>query len=362
MEQELASSTKQRKEDHIHICLELNVQSQVGPGFDDLILVHQSVPETNFSDMKTEIELFGKTLKAPIIVEGMTGGTEQAEKINKTISKACQKAGIGMGVGSQRAMIEDPALAASYDVRTFAPDILLFANLGLPQFILGYTNGEAETAVAAIEADGLAIHLNPLQEAVQPEGDAVFESGISVLKALKKECDFPVIAKETGAGISREAAEALSFLDGLDVGGVGGTSFSAVEYYRNTGDHKEIASEFWNWGITTAVSIVECRSGSAKSKPLIASGGIRTGIDIAKAIALGADCCGIALPVLKAAVKGETTVTSLFNKVIYELKIAMFLCGCSTISELKKAPLVITGKTREFLKERGYKTELFARR
>lgn len=358
MEQKFSSSTKQRKEDHINICLELNVQSQRGAGFDDLFLVHQSVPDINFSSVSTEVDLFGKTLKVPLLIEGMTGGTERAQRINKVIATVCQKCGLGMGVGSQRAMIEDPELAPSYDVRSYAPDILLCANLGLPQFILGYTRKEADFAVNTIEADCLAVHLNPLQEAVQPEGDPVCESGVAVLKKLKNECAYPLIAKETGAGISKEIMKKLQVLDGLDVGGLGGTSFSAVEFYRNTGEGKEIAAEFWSWGIPTAVSIVECR----EAKTLIASGGIRTGIDVAKALALGADCCGAALPFLKAAVQGESTLISLVQKICLELKIAMFLCGCRTISELKEAPIVITGKTREYLKERGYKTELFAQR
>ena len=358
MEQELSSFTKQRKEDHINICLELNVQSQRGPGFDDLFLVHHSVPEVNFSHIDTSSIIFKKPLTAPLIIEGMTGGTERALKVNQTIAAVCQNNGLGMGVGSQRAMIEEPDLLHSYDVRSAAPDIFLCANLGLPQFILGYTRKQADCAVETIRADCLAVHLNPLQEAVQPEGDTEFESGIAVLQQLKKECTYPVIAKETGAGISREVSDKLHFLDGLDVGGLGGTSFSAVEYYRNTGIQKEIASEFWSWGIPTAVSIVECRGAHL----LIASGGIRTGIDMAKAIALGADCCGIALPALKAAVEGEKALTFLVQKLIHELKVAMFLCGCSTLSQLKKTPIIITGKTREILKERGYNTESFAQR
>lgn len=358
MEQELSSFTKQRKEDHIAICLEQSVQSQTGPGFDDLVLVHQSVPEVNFSCIATDIELFGKLLAAPLVIEGMTGGIERARSINKTIAAVCERMGLGMGVGSQRAMIEDPELVSSYAVRSVAPDILLIGNLGLPQFILGYTRKEADAAVAGINADVLAVHLNPLQEAVQPEGDTVFESGIKILRKLKSEVDYPVIAKETGAGISKETCQNLSFLDGIDVGGLGGTSFSAVEYYRNRGEDKEVAAEFWNWGTPTAVSIVECK-GAAQ---IIASGGIRTGIDMAKALALGADCCGIALPALKAAVRGEKALLTLVNQLLRELKIAMFLCGCKTISELKKTPLVIMGKTREYLTERGYKTESFAQR
>ncbi|MBU7013291.1 MAG: type 2 isopentenyl-diphosphate Delta-isomerase [Theionarchaea archaeon] len=353
-----SSVTEKRKEDHINICLQQHVESQIGPGFDDIFLIHQSVPEVDFSQISTEVTLFGKTLDAPLLVEGMTGGTARAKSLNETMATVCQRLKLGMGVGSQRAMIEDHALSYSYSVRESAPDILLIGNLGLPQFIMGYTGVEAEQAITTIGADVLAIHLNPLQEAVQPEGDCNFESGVKVLRSLKKEIDVPIIAKETGGGMCREVAKRLSFLDGLDVGGLGGTSFSAVEYYRNTEEDREIAAQFWNWGMPTAVSIVEC----AGARALIASGGIRTGIDMAKAIALGADCCGLALPALKAAVEKEGTLEEMLTRMIKELKIAMFLCGCKTLDHLKRTPVVITGKTREFLKERGVKTELYAQR
>ncbi|MBU7044417.1 MAG: type 2 isopentenyl-diphosphate Delta-isomerase [Theionarchaea archaeon] len=360
MEQEVSSHTQHRKEDHISICLELNVQSQIGPGFDDVYLVHQALPQLNYKSVDPSCELFGKSLQAPLLVEGMTGGTERAADINCCIAHVCQMLGLGMGLGSQRAMIETPSLAETYTVRSCAPDILLIGNLGLPQILLGYSKKEADSAVRTVDADVLAIHLNPLQEAVQPEGDLMFESGVSALHDLKKKCSYPLIAKETGAGISRETAAQLTFLDGVDVGGLGGTSFSAVEYYRIVGAKKDIAAEFWNWGLPTAVSIVECSA--CDIAPIIASGGIRTGIDMAKAIALGADCCGIALPALKWAVRGESMLQSMLKKLIQELKITMFLCGCSTLEELKKAPLIITGKTREFLQERGYDTPSFAQR
>jgi isopentenyl-diphosphate delta-isomerase len=360
MEQEISSYTKRRKEDHISICLELNVQSQKGPGFNDLYLVHQALPEINFSSIDTSITLFEKQLKAPLLVEGMTGGTERAADINCSIAGVCQSLGLGMGLGSQRAMIETPSLSKTYTVRSSAPHILLIGNIGLPQFILGYGKKEADTAMRAVGADVLAIHLNPLQEAVQPEGDPIFESGISALRNLKEKCSYPLIVKETGAGISKETARALSFLDGVDVGGLGGTSFSAVEYYRIVGREKDIAAEFWNWGLPTAISVVECSA--CEITPIIASGGIRTGIDMAKAIALGADCCGLALPALKSAVKGDNILKSMLEKLIHELKVAMFLCGCKTVAELKEAPLIITGKTRELLQERGYDTAAFAQR
>lgn len=360
MEQEVSSYTKRRKEDHISICLDLNVQSQMGPGFDDVYLVHQAMPEINFSSIDHSCELFGKTMKAPLLVEGMTGGTERAGDINRCIARVCQALGLGMGLGSQRAMIETPSLLNTYTVRDVAPDIVLVGNLGLPQILLGYSKREADSAVRSVGADALAIHLNPLQEALQPEGDHIFESGISSLQELKKKVSYPLIVKETGAGISREIASRITFLDGVDVGGLGGTSFSAVEYYRIVGDKKDIAAEFWSWGLPTAISVVECSS--CGIAPIIASGGIRTGIDVAKAIALGADCCGFALPALKSAVRGEQYLKSLLEKMICEMKIAMFLCGCKTIGELKKAPLIITGKTREFLQERGYNTETYAQR
>jgi len=256
-----------------------------------------------------------------------------------------------MGLGSQRAMIEDPSLTYTYDIRKYAKDILLIANIGLPQLVKGYTDKEATFAVEEVKADMLAVHLNSLQEVSQPEGDLFFKDGLSILKGLKEKLPFPLIVKETGAGISKEIAEKLTFLDGVDVAGVGGTSWSAVEYYRSK-DHKETIKKLWNWGIPTPLSIAECRVAGIKT--VVGSGGVRTGFDIAKCISLGATACGIALPFLKLAV--EENVDGLVAKIETikrEFKIAMFLNSCSTVNDFKNRPLFLTGELSQLMQQRG---------
>jgi len=347
-------TTKKRKDEHINYSLKKNVQSFKTAGFEDVEFIHNSVPEVNFDEIDTGIKIFGKNLDYPLVISAITGGTERAKKINGNIAKACDKFNIGMGVGSQRAMIEDPSLIETYNIRENAKNILLLANLGLPQFILGYTEKEAKKAVESIKADVLAVHLNALQEIVQPEGDTNFKGGLKILRKLKKNVKFPIIAKETGAGISKETAEKLSFLDGIDVGGLGGTSFSAVEYYRIKSSQKEIAGLFWDWGIPTVQSIVETRP---YTNVLIATGGIRSGIDMAKSIAIGADCCGIAHPVLKTAENYKKLETNIEN-ILLEFKKAMFLIGCENIKELKRVRIVLIGRMKEILGIRGYSKQI----
>jgi isopentenyl-diphosphate delta-isomerase len=343
-------TTERRKFEHIKICLEEDVQSKYNY-LEDVSFVHSALPELNFEEINTSIKLFGKKLSFPLFISAMTGGTEEALKINKTLAKACQKTGIGMGLGSQRAMIEDHSLTYTYDIRKYAKDILLIGNIGLPQFVKGYGVKEAVYAVEEIKADMLAVHLNSLQEVSQPEGDLFFKDGVSILKKLKENLKFPIIVKETGAGISKETAERLKFLDGVDVAGVGGTSWSAVEYYRSK-HHKETVKKLWNWGIPTPLSIAECKALGIKN--VIGSGGVRTGLDVAKCLALGATACGIALPFLKLAV--EENVDGLVEKIETikrEFKIAMFLNSCQSPSDLKNRPLFITGDLSKLMHQRG---------
>ena len=342
-------TTERRKFQHIKICLEEDVQSKYNY-LEDVSFVHSALPEINFDDINTETKLFGKRLSFPLFISAMTGGTEEALKINKALAKACQKTGIGMGLGSQRAMIEDHSLTYTYDIRKYAKDILLIGNIGLPQLVKGYNEKEAIYAVEEVKADMLAVHLNSLQEVSQPEGDLFFKDGLSILKNLKRKVSFPLIVKETGAGISKEIAEKLSFLDGVDVAGVGGTSWSAVEYYR-TKVHKETVKKLWNWGIPTPLSIAECRAAGIKT--IIGSGGVRTGFDIAKCISLGASACGIALPFLKLAV--EENVEGLVEKIETikrEFKIAMFLNSCVDVNCLKTRPLFLTGELSQLMQQR----------
>lgn len=347
-----------RKLDHINISLTKNVESRIKNGFEDIVLIHSAIPEINRDDVDLRSKFFGKNIDAPLVIAGMTGGHEKAKKINENLAAAAQELSIPMGLGSQRAAIENPRLASTYSIaREAAPDAFLIANIGAAQLSAGYGVREARRAVDMIGADALAVHLNPLHEAVQREGEARFKGCVGQIKKLK--LGVPLIAKETGAGIAREEAAALekAGVSGIDVGGLGGTSFAAVEYYR----HKsEAGKKFWDWGIPTAVSTVECLE--ATRLPIIATGGIRSGIEVAKALALGATACGIALPLLRKATKSSKEVVSELTQIIEELKIAMFLAGAENVSDLRKNNLVIQGKTREWLESRGIDCRKFANR
>jgi len=324
---------EERKSDHIRICLEKDVEAG-STGFERVRLTHKALPELNLDEINTEIEFLGKTLKSPVIIEGITGGTKEAKKINKDLAKISQEFGIGFGVGSQRIAIDDEAMESTFKVRDVAPDILLIANLGAVQLNHGYGLDECKRAIEMIDADALALHLNPLQEAIQPEGERNFSGLIEKVNEISSKLDKPVIAKEVGSGISGDIASQLK-VDAIDVGGSGGTSWSLVEGYR--ANEEEIGRTFAGWGIPTADCIREV-SGNV---PVIGSGGIRSGLDGAKAIALGADCVGIALPILKAySADGNKGASEFLNRFLTELRIAMFLTGSKAVKELR-------GKVRE---------------
>ncbi len=337
--------TESRKSDHINIVLEKDVTNKNSSGFNDVELIHNALPEMNFDDVDTDTEFFGKKLSAPIIISAMTGGTKEAERINKNLAKAAEEFNIGMGVGSQRAMIEDGKLLSTYYVRDVAPDIFLIGNIGAAQLVKGYGAEECKRAVEMIKADALAIHLNAAQELVQPEGDTDWKGVIEKLRIISKSLDCPVIAKETGAGISGETAKKLEAagVKAIDVSGAGGTSWTAVESYRNS----RVGDTFNNWGIPTAVSVKWCTK-SVKI-PIIASGGVSNGLDAAKSIAIGANVCAIARPFLKAATISYEKTRVEVEKVIRELKTAMFLTGSKNLKELRDKKAVITGKTKSYL-------------
>jgi isopentenyl-diphosphate delta-isomerase len=318
-----------------------------------------ALPEVNRDKIDLSTELFGHKVRAPLIIESMTGGTPMAAKINRTLGKVAEKLGIGMGVGSQRAGIEDESLAYTFRAaREAAPTIPLFGNLGCPQIARDDALDRAKKAVDMIGATGLFIHLNALQESVQFEGETDFSSMIERIGHLARELPVPVLVKETGAGISMETARALEQVGvkGINVSGLGGTSWAAVEYYRarekKYGLQMELGKTFWDWGIPTVPSIVEVAN-STKLQ-VFASGGVRNGLHIAKAIALGAHIGGLALPVLKSASSGEKAAVARMSLVIEELKNAMFLTGSRNVEELRKAPLIITGATYEWLTQRGF--------
>lgn len=328
-------------------------------GLEEYHFVHQALPEIGLADIDLSASLLNKRLNAPLVISPMVGGVEEAEQINRNLAEAAQILGIGMGVGSQRCAIEDPTVASTYQVRKVAPDILLFANLGAVQFNYGYGISEFRRAVEMIGADGLFLHLNPLQEALQQGGDTDFAGLLNKIERICRELTVPVLVKEVGYGISEDVAHKLvdAGVAGIDVAGAGGTTWSEMAKHRENSDKDvKIASVFQSWGIPTADSIQMARRG-APGITLIASGGIRHGLDVAKAIALGADAASIGALLLKPASISADAVIAVLEEVIEALRITMFCTGAAGIGELKDSPLLQKH-------ERGYyaEEEMFGRK
>ena len=320
-----------RKKDHINICISKSVECG-DTGFSNYKFRYKALPELEKDKIDTKTEFLGKKLEFPLIFEAITGGTEYAKKFNKTIAKIAQDYGLGMGVGSQRAAIEDISLASTYQVRDVAEDILLIGNLGAVQLNYGYGLDECEAAVNMIDADALALHLNPLQEAVQPEGNTDFKNLIGKINDIASEISVPIIVKEVGNGLDLNSASNLD-VGALDCAGWGGTSWNLVESYRNKGEMGQVGRSFSECGIPTSKAISDL---SGLNKPLIGSGGIRNGLDAAKAIALGADVAGFALPLLRKYEEGgEKSLRSHLNLFMEEFRTAMYVTGSKNISELK---------------------------
>lgn len=364
----MAEKTKKRKAEHIHISLDRNVQARnVTTGFEDIHFIHKTLPEADKDKIDLSTTVFNHKFAAPLIVGAITGGTQEATKINATIAEAVEKLKLGMGVGSQRAAIEDKRLETTFSIaRKKAPTAFLIANIGGIQLVNGYGLREAKNAMKMIDANAIAVHLNSLQEAVQPEGQTNFHGVLNGLGEIARGLDRPVIAKETGAGIAAEEAQKLENTDvkGIDVSGAGGTSWAAVEYYRtqkrkNDSQHR-LGDAFWDWGIPTASSIVEVSQ--SVNIPVIASGGIRNGIEIAKALALGASLTSLSQPILQAADKGVMETKEALSLLIEELRNTMFLVGAESVQDLRRTPLVVMGKTAEWLKTRGFDTGSYAKR
>lgn len=364
----MPTQTQGRKSDHIKICLEENVHHcHATTGFEDIYFVHKALPEIERSKVNLTTTAFDHKFSVPLMVEAMTGGIVDAMKINAAIASAVEELGLGMGVGSQRAAIEKQSLEKTFAIaRKKAPTAFLVANIGGPQLVKGYGVKEAKKAVDMMNADALAIHLNALQEVVQPEGETSFKGVLNKIGEISQALDVPVIVKETGAGVAAEEAKLIASMGvaGIDIAGVGGTSWAAVEYHRAKKKHDELhqglGNVFWDWGIPTAISLVE--TSQSVSTTIIASGGIRTGIDVAKALSLGANLAGMAHPILFAATKGPREVRKTLQVTIEGLKNAMFLVGAKSVLDLIEVPLVMTGKTAEWLKMRGFQPEIYARR
>ncbi|ARM75750.1 type 2 isopentenyl-diphosphate Delta-isomerase [Acidianus manzaensis] len=348
-----------RKIEHVEICLFGNVEGFANTLLDDVVLVHQAMPGISFDDIDTSVNFLGKKMSAPIFVTGMTGGTQELGKINETIAEAINELNLGMGVGSQRIAIEHESARQSFKiVRDKAPNAPILANIGAPQLAKGYGLKELEYAVSMIEADGIAVHLNPAQELFQPEGEPEYPDTIlSSLRDISKSLGVPIIIKETGTGISMETAKKFSDIGikYFDVSGQGGTSWIAVEMVRDIRKNhwkKESAELFADWGIPTAASIMETRF-AVPDSIIMGSGGIRNGLHVAKAIALGADIAGMAGPVIKKAVEGKDSLITFFNKIIFELKASMMLTGSKNIDSLKRTQIVIWNKLKEWIESRG---------
>ncbi|MGK7941908.1 MAG: type 2 isopentenyl-diphosphate Delta-isomerase [Crocosphaera sp.] len=328
-----------RKADHINIVLQENVQGKgITTGFEQFFIEHNALPEIDLDEVDLSLQLWGKTLKAPLLISSMTGGTDTAQTINLNLAEAAQALGIAMGVGSQRAAIEQQTLENTYKIRQIAPDVLLFANLGAVQLNYGYGIDEAKKAIEMIEADALILHLNPLQEAVQAEGDRNWKGLYDKIATLATHLEVPIIAKEVGNGISGKVARRLGDcgVAAIDIAGAGGTSWSEVEAYRQSDPRlRQIAHSFAEWGIPTAFSLMQVRQ-SVPNLPVFASGGMRSGLDAAKAIALGATLVGSAAPLLDAATQQSQAVYQKFSILLDTLKIAAFCAGSCNLRQLQQ--------------------------
>jgi isopentenyl-diphosphate delta-isomerase len=362
----VTEETEKRKADHIRICLNEGAQAKKATtGFEDAQFIHRALPEVDKAKINLSTTFFGHKFAAPLIVGAMTGGTAEAARINAAIAEAVERLQLGMGVGSQRAAIENPKLEKTFVVaREKAPNAFLIANIGGIQLVHGYGVKEVKKAVEMIDADAVAVHLNALHEAVQPEGQTNFKGVLAKIGEIAGELDTPVIVKETGGGIAAEDAKRLEAagVKAIDVGGAGGTSFAAVEYYRSEASSVQrfLGDVFWDWGIPTVVSLVE--TARAVKIPVIASGGVRSGADVAKGLALNACLASVSQPALQTAVKGAKETENLLSLLMEELRNVMFLVGAESVQDLVKTPIVVTGKTAEWLKTRGFNVEDYAQR
>ena len=336
------NKTQQRKKEHLELCLDTRqVTDPAGTGFEHYQFVHNALPELDFDAIDVSTTFLGKRLKAPLLISSMTGGFELARKVNRNLAIAAQRLGLAMGVGSQRVAIEEPSVAASFQVRDVAPDILLLGNLGAVQLNYGYGIDQCRRAVDMIGADGLILHLNVLQEAVQPEGNRNFKGVTGKIAAVCRALEVPVVAKEVGSGISADVALRLARagVKAIDVAGKGGTSWYAVEATRAAKAGKPVDAAFAHWGIPTEEALMQVRKALPEMK-LVASGGIRTGLDIAKAIALGADVAALGQPLLASALESSDKVVKFLSALIHELKIAMLCAGAESLEALRHTTLV----------------------
>jgi isopentenyl-diphosphate Delta-isomerase len=329
-----------RKLKHVEVCLNFAVEYTTRTtGFEVFDLPYKALPETNLLDINTRVAFLGKPLEAPLLIGAMTGGSELSAVINKNLALAAHQLGIGLMLGSQRVMLENPAAIASFAVRPYAPHALIIGNLGVAQLNKGYGPSEMTRAIELVGADALALHTNPLQEALQHKGDTDFLNLAAKLNSVVSQVPYPLVLKEVGHGLSKEVIYSVkdAGFAAFDVAGAGGTSWAKVEEFVNFGEVRHL--ELAEWGIPTAQALQEAKTVAATT-PLIASGGIRTGLDIAKALVLGAEVVAVARPLLKAAVESPEAVIKKLEDLIWELKVAMHCCGAATLQDLKQLTLI----------------------
>ncbi len=340
MAKEKITITQDRKKQHLDITLNKDITYRKTTGFENIEFIHNALPEADFGKIDTSVNFLGRTLSFPFFIDSMTGGHSKTESINEKLAKVASENKVAFALGSIRAMIENPKLKETFAVREFAKDIPIIANIGAAQ-LTQIPHEKIISAMESLEADAIQVHLNPLQEVLQPEGDKNFEGVEKSISDFCRSCKFPVIAKETGAGISGEVALRLkrAGVKMLNVSGSGGTSWAKVEYERGA-----IIPGFEEWGIPTAIATASC----SKILPTISSGGIRSGIDVAKSISLGAICASSALSVLRAENPGR--LIQLYKT---QFKTAMFLTGSRNVRELTRAKILITGKARETMRAMG---------
>lgn len=339
----------ERKQSHLDICEREQVEYATRTTlFEDVELIHNALPELALADIDTSVEFLGKRLRAPFLITGMTGGTEDASRVNRDLADVAERCGIAFGLGSQRVMQRHPETAWTFEVRTRAPTTVVLANIGVNQAAEQPT-AAVRALVEHVGADGLCVHLNPAQELIQPEGDRSFVNGEATFRRLCAELGVPVIAKETGCGISAAVGARLraAGVRIVDVSGAGGTSWVRVEALRGDAQSRALGDLFAGWGIPTAASLGMLR---ASGLQLIASGGLRTGLEMAKAIALGAHLCGAALPLFRAYRQGGIEAAlALVEELVAGLRAAMLLTGSRTLADLRRQPLVLGPRIRAWI-------------
>ncbi len=344
-----APATVSRKADHIRINLQADVSGKgIDNGFGEYRFLHRALPEIDLDQVSTSTRIFGRRLSAPLLISSMTGGTPEARRINRNLAEVAQERRLAMGLGSGRVLLEHPEVLETFDVRPLAPDILLFANLGAVQLRKGVDAEACRRLVNRLGADALMLHLNPLQEAVQPEGDGCFGGLLERIARLCRGLEVPVVVKEVGWGIAPDTARQLlqAGVAAVDVAGAGGTSWSEVERHRIADPvRSRVAAAFAGWGIPTAEALRAARR-AAPEALIFASGGIRDGIEVAKAVSLGADLVGIAGPFLRAAARGVEAVRELAAELTEVLRVAMFCIGAASLEELRGSPRLVRAGER----------------